>query len=62
MKLTKNPVLCSLLAFSLANIIAQLGVCPRGIVPYLIMVLIAVVFIGFIQSPENLMEGQQNEL
>jgi len=53
MKLTKNPVLCSLLAFSLANMVAQFGVCPRGMIPYLSMVLIAVVFIAFIQRVER---------
>ena len=50
MKLTDNPIICSLLGFSSANVIAQFGVCPSQMVPYFIMIFIAVVFIALIQS------------
>jgi len=50
MKLTQNPILCSLLGFSFANIVAQFGLCPRQMIPYFIMVTIAVVMIGFAQK------------
>jgi hypothetical protein len=47
---TRNPLLCSLLGFNLANFVAQLGMAPRQDLPWYAMVLLSVAIIGFIQS------------
>ncbi len=49
LKLTRNPVLSSVLSFSLANVIAQFGGSPRNMVPYFSVVIVGVMLLWFIQ-------------
>lgn len=49
-RLTANPLLCSLLGFTLANTIAQFGVAPRQDIPFYAMIVCFVLFVYVVQS------------
>ena len=49
-KLTANPLLCSLLGFTLANTIAQFGVAPRQVIPFYAMIACFILFVYVVQS------------
>jgi len=49
MKVSKNPILCSLLGLSFANIVAQFGVAPRQMIPYVLMIVAGVIVIAITQ-------------
>lgn len=48
--LTRNPILCALLGFNLANFVAQLGMTPRQDLPSYAMMLGGVLAIWLVQS------------
>jgi hypothetical protein len=48
--LTQNPFLCSLLGLTFANLIAQFGITPRQDIPFIMMIIGAVVGIAILQS------------
>lgn len=48
--LTVNPLLSSFWGCSMANLIAQFGVAPRGLGPYFAMSILAILAIGGVQS------------
>ncbi len=50
MRLTGNPILCSLIGLCMANTVAQFGLTPRQDIPYYLMILIAITAIWLIQS------------
>jgi len=49
-RVTGNPILCSLLGMVLANFVLQFGITPRQDLPYFLMIIIAVITIGLVQS------------
>lgn len=49
-RFTKNPFLASLYGFAMANMVAQLGVVPRQIIPVVVTLICGIAFISFIQS------------
>jgi hypothetical protein len=50
LRLTSNPLLCSLIGLCMANTVAQFGLTPRQDIPYYLMIFIALTAIWFIQS------------
>ena len=48
--LTRNPILCALLGFNLANFVAQLGMTPRQDLPFYAMMFGGVLAIWLVQS------------